>query len=213
MMIGPSVFLIAEGAQRIRAKTLAYEIIKRLRDQGDDHSSIVVEDEALDGDDQPNPVSVSHERTATLPGSNKPGKKTKGEAIESLDSVSKGISFRDEEDDTRSSVEHDDTENDMQESYIEVQRPRGGGPTPASKTTPPRDVDGNDNDNDSGNDPTGDTEHIEHLLAWLSACEKKLVPAAKVSDPIYDTLLVSAPQGHPIKAQSFPQAINNGSWN
>jgi hypothetical protein len=35
MLIGPAVFNLAEGAQRVRARTLAYQIISRLRDNYD----------------------------------------------------------------------------------------------------------------------------------------------------------------------------------
>jgi hypothetical protein len=44
-------------------------------------------------------------------------------------------------------------------------------------------------------DPLDDTAQIEHLLSWLWACERKMVPASKLSDPIYDTLLVTRLRG------------------
>lgn len=39
--------------------------------------------------------------------------------------------------------------------------------------------------------PPIDDDHIEHLLAWLWACEKKMVVSPKLSDPIYDDTLLT----------------------
>lgn len=178
MMIGPAVFLLAEGAQRIRAKTLAYQIINRLRDDVDNSST---GNDTIRNDRAPDPTPVANddnkEGTDTpLPPSS--SNTTRDNFIELLDSRNRGISQMNEDDDQGFSVE--------------VQRTRGGGPTTHDELDTTTDDIGDDVAYSvTGDAPIEDTEHIEHLLAWLWACEKKMVPAARTSDPIYDSPLVS----------------------
>ena len=78
----------------------------------------------------------------------------------------------------------------------EIQRPRGGGPNTgelgiADTTGTVGAEAGGATDGSENNTSSDETDHIEHLLAWLWACEKRMVVNSKISDPIYDDLLVA----------------------
>ena len=180
MMIGPAIFTLAGGAQRIRAKTLAFQIISRIRDEtGDDSASSALGGSILDD------AEADAENTHMTPPPTTSRSRTT-DVIEIFDSGHREGSLG--EDDTDAQHWDDDEDRAL------LQRPRGGADDPSANENDPGTVTagGASGDGSSNESPTDDSnDHIEHLLSWLWACEKKMVVSSKLSDPIYDDLLVS----------------------
>jgi hypothetical protein len=196
MMIGPAVFDLAGGVQRrVRAGSLAYEIITRLRDQDDS-----LEDPSDEGKE---PLAQSHHSdktredrtynkftenatTSTPPTTNK-ARRRPPERTDVIE-LSRGV-LADGNDD-----ESGGTPSPLDNTAI-LQRPRGG----AGANVNPA-------DNLPGTTLTENNDHIEHLLAWLWACEKKIV-SSKLSDPIYDDLLLPRLRGIRTKLNAGPPVV------
>lgn len=194
MMIGPSVFSIAEGAQRIQAKTLAFRIICRINEGtnslvsgsgGDQYSTIGTLAKDTNRDEQAGSTDADHAISDTPSINPRP---TTNDVIDILDSKARPTRAR-----KGKHVERPDE--------IEIQRPRGGAGVNLQEVDGTRtardDGDRDDDRGDAGSIATqpDDAAHIEHLLAWLWACEKKMVPSPKLDDPIYDTTLISRIRG------------------
>jgi hypothetical protein len=117
MMIGPAVFLLAKGSQRIRAKTLAYQIISRLRDAADDFST---GDDTVRNAETPDMMTGTDHHDNDKKGTDTPlppSRPNRDNVIDRLDSGDHGISQGNEDDEV------------SDEAFsVEVQRTRGGGP-------------------------------------------------------------------------------------
>ena len=180
MMIGPAVFALADGTQRIRARTLAYQIVARIRDHDDS------EDSSEQKEAHARPPGDGGTQQSLNPGTPPANPAHTDNFIEILDSASRGappVDGYDSGSPDRGSSMLDDT--DL------LQRPRGGMGKDDTDDDLARGNDDEANDSVSHAMPLDDSDHIEHLLAWLLACEKKMVASAKLSDPIYDDLLLT----------------------
>ena len=175
-MIGPAVFALTEGAQMVRAKTLAFQIISRLRDDDDDKSS--------SSRDEPY-VDKAGNQEGTLTTASAPSPPSNLVTTDRI--LHRGP--RSEGDDS----DDQDRDHNLLDDIV-LQRPRGGsGSTPATNGNPSNDsVTGEPTGDSSSNDETPtDDDHIEHLLTWLWACEKKMVASPKLFDPIHDDQLIA----------------------
>ena len=206
MMIGPAVFMIAEGAQRIQAKTLAHRIIRKIK-EGDDASSAHTaskrnatynNDDHKSDDGMNNEDDIEEEVPSTPPTIRNPADES---VIDLLDS---GL---------RTSTRQGRRGGNRHPTEIELQRPRGG----AGVDAPLQEVDGNqEGDEDHADEYSNETypedpRHIEHLLAWLWACEQKMVPCPKVQDPIFDDAFVARARRIRSKLNEEPGMSGNHS--
>ena len=187
MLIGPAVFNLADGAQRVRARTLAFQIISRLQDNYDSDDDPASESDRGTDDN-------AHLGVNTPPATNPVARRPEGageRVIEILDSGSRAAALPDDDDDD--SDDHIDTRNTPDDTSDILQRPRGGKGGAGTRNEEPakRHTDNTTVDSPPSANQSADDDHIDHLLAWLWACEKKMVVVSKLSDPIYDDTLLT----------------------
>jgi hypothetical protein len=200
VMIGPAVFTLAKGSQRIKASTLAFRIIDRIVNGDDESSSGRVTNE---GAAEESLARTDADFVAKRSGHN--------EVIDLLDSDAWGGGPTWDDD----SDEGDAVTESITTSQKILLRPRGGAGGTDVTTEAYQDVGDIDDEQQGAGNADGsqaesnltDTDDIEHLLAWLWACEKKMVTAPKLSDLIYDNTLVHKIRN--IRAKLIPKDQNN----